>query len=213
MKVLIFRHGIAEPRIDGLDDPNRQLTRQGYGRTQLAVIGLTRLMRPVDLILTSPYTRAEQTAKVLGLAMRRTPETLDALAADRPARDTIDAILHRVDTSIALVGHNPQLEEIVTLLCGRDPRRKLTPISKAGAVLLRVKRYPEKPATLQWAMSPRVLRMLARRLPRQRPPFPMSKTDIEPLPPEPAPTPQPTPPAPASPPHDPPADHTPPAPQ
>ncbi|XAL98553.1 phosphohistidine phosphatase SixA [Phycisphaeraceae bacterium D3-23] len=192
MKVLIFRHGIAEPRVDGLDDPARQLTRRGYGRTQLAAIGLTRLMRPVDLILTSPYTRAEQTAAVLGLAMRRTPETLDALAADRPARDVIDALFQREDTSVALVGHNPQLEETVSLLCGRDPACKLTSISKAGAVLLRAKRYPEKPAKLLWAMSPRTLRMLARRLPKQRPPVPMSKTDIEPETTEPA-TPEPMP--------------------
>ncbi|MEM9415382.1 MAG: phosphohistidine phosphatase SixA [Planctomycetota bacterium] len=186
MKILLFRHGIAEPRIDGLDDPHRQLTRRGYSRTQLAAIGLTRLMRPVDLILTSPYTRAQQTAAVLGLAMRRTPEILDALTPGRDPNEVIDHVLEREDTSVALVGHNPQLEQIVSLLCGRDPVRKLTPIRKAGGVLLRAKRFPEKPATLRWAISPRTLRMLARRLPRQRPPVPMSRTVFETEPIDPA---------------------------
>lgn len=220
MKVLIFRHGIAEDSAPDLPDPARQLTRQGYNRTRLAAIGLTRLMRPVDVILTSPYIRAEQTATILGQAMRRTPQTLHELAGDRSPQDAIDAIFQREDTSVAIVGHNPQLEQIVTLLCtphrpprkkhaplshfhpdkhedpdttsasprlpGPDPDdepiklRKLTPISKAGAVLLRAKNYPDKPATLSWAMSPRTLRMLAVRLPRQRPPFPMSDTGIRP---------------------------------
>jgi phosphohistidine phosphatase len=213
MKILIFRHGIAEPGKPELPDPDRQLTRQGYNRTRLAAIGLTRLMRPVDAILTSPYARAEQTAIILGQAMRRTPETLPQLAADQPPQSVIDAVLAREDTSVALVGHNPQLEEIVALLCRgnaavvpTDPKppaapstpanspladpgsgdpadppvkiRRLTPISKAGAVLLRAKSYPEKPATLRWAVTPRTLRMLARRLPRQRPPFPACDTGI-----------------------------------
>lgn len=222
MKILIFRHGIAEPSKPELPDPDRQLTLQGYNRTRLAAIGLTRLMRPVDAILTSPYARAQQTAIILGQAMRRQPETLPELASDQPAQAVIDAILRREDTSIALVGHNPQLEQIVALLCrGKAAQaqpqahtppasasaldasaspidapiptpkiRRLIPINKAGAVLLRAKSYPEKPATLRWAATPRTLRMLARRLPRQRPPYPASDTGIrvedEPAPNDPA---------------------------
>lgn len=206
MKILIFRHGIAEPSKPELPDPDRQLTLQGYNRTRLAAIGLTRLMRPVDAILTSPYARAQQTAIILGQAMRRQPETLPELAGDQPPQAVIDAILRREDTSIALVGHNPQLEQIVALLCrGKAAQahtppasagaldanessvdsptpapniRRLIPINKAGAVLLRAKSYPEKPATLRWAATPRTLRMLARRLPRQRPPYPASDTGI-----------------------------------
>lgn len=182
MKVLIFRHGIAEPRRVGLPEADRQLTRQGYNRTRLAAIGLTRLMRPVDAILASPYIRAQQTAAILGLAMRRRVETLDTLAADQPPRGVIPSIFQREDTSIALVGHNPQLEDLVTLLCMNTTEHRLIPIRKAGAVLLRAKHYPERSATLRWAMSPRTLRMLARRLPRQRPSVPMSKTRIKPQP-------------------------------
>jgi phosphohistidine phosphatase SixA len=64
---------------------------------------------------------------------------------------------------VAVVGHEPHLGTLVTwLLTGVDEAR--VPLKKGGACLLAFASLPRKGgATLQWALTPALLRDVARR--------------------------------------------------
>ncbi|UPT72767.1 MAG: histidine phosphatase family protein [Elusimicrobiota bacterium] len=67
MEIIIFRHGPAGEREDwaktGRPDSERPLTADGRKRTKEAARGLAALAGRVDLVATSPWTRAKETAE------------------------------------------------------------------------------------------------------------------------------------------------------
>src|SRR5260370_27632219 len=69
MKLLIIRHAIAEDREDfartGKDDSLRPITDEGKKKMKQGARGLRTLVPEIDLLATSPLTRAAQTAAVL----------------------------------------------------------------------------------------------------------------------------------------------------
>ena len=68
MNILVIRHAIAADRErhaeqhDGEDDGLRPLTARGRKRMREGARGLRRLVPKIDLLATSPLTRAAQTA-------------------------------------------------------------------------------------------------------------------------------------------------------
>jgi phosphohistidine phosphatase SixA len=69
MQLLLIRHAIAEEREDfartGKDDRLRPLTDEGRKKMRQAAKGLRGVVPEIDLLATSPLTRAAQTAAVL----------------------------------------------------------------------------------------------------------------------------------------------------
>src|SRR5689334_9975717 len=66
MDLFILRHGIAvEPGTAGYDDASRPLTSEGKEKLKLITAGMMKLELSFDLILSSPYTRARQTAEIV----------------------------------------------------------------------------------------------------------------------------------------------------
>ena len=62
-ELYLIRHGLAEERGEAWpDDTKRPLTDEGMSRMRKAARGLARLGVSFDAILTSPLTRARQTA-------------------------------------------------------------------------------------------------------------------------------------------------------
>ncbi|MGB7437560.1 MAG: histidine phosphatase family protein, partial [Candidatus Acidiferrum sp.] len=66
MQLYIVRHGVAIDREDPKcpADPDRFLTDEGIEKTRLAAEGVAEIAAVPDLILTSPYVRAVQTAEL-----------------------------------------------------------------------------------------------------------------------------------------------------
>ena len=85
MRLLVFRHGIAEERSADGTDAARALTAQGVERTRAAARGLAAFADPPDVILSSPRTRALQTAREAAVAFGREVEVLVALSDGPPA--------------------------------------------------------------------------------------------------------------------------------
>ena len=78
-QLYLVRHAIAAERGDKWpDDTKRPLTHKGAARMRQAVEGLRALGVEIDLVLTSPLVRAEQTADILVQVSRR-----EARARDR----------------------------------------------------------------------------------------------------------------------------------
>ena len=67
MRLYILRHAIAEDRDENLypDDSLRRLTKKGEKKMVKIAEHLKGMGLQIDLILTSPYMRAHETAKIV----------------------------------------------------------------------------------------------------------------------------------------------------
>ena len=107
----LVRHAVAEERgADWPDDSQRPLTAEGSKRWRREAHGLVALGARPDLILTSPFTRARQTADLLAAAFPKKPKVVElpALQPGMKPRDVLRALQPegRI-ASLALVGHEP----------------------------------------------------------------------------------------------------------
>jgi phosphohistidine phosphatase len=166
MKLSLLRHGIATERgSPGYeDDSQRPLTAKGQRRMWRAAEGMLALGLTYDLILSSPYLRARQTADIVAQVLKIPDGThLSAtLAPDGNPKQLIEE-LHtdgRAQT-IMLVGHEPYLSRLIaTLLTGGS---NLTVIMRKGGLCtldLETLRFG-RCARLAWLLTPRQLRRLA----------------------------------------------------
>ena len=146
------------------DDAVRPLTEEGIDRFRAAARGLRRLVPAVDSVLSSGFARAWQTAELLhDDAGWPEPEECPALEAGRPASAALDILQGSNAHSIALVGHEPYLSSLASLLCtGSEDGLQLE--LKKGAVASLAFAGPVEPAqaSLRWSVSPKILRKLDR---------------------------------------------------
>src|SRR5947209_4974494 len=116
MILLLVRHAHAGDRDPAQwpDDRMRPLTDKGR-KTQAKVAKALRNFGLIpELIVTSPWTRAAQTAEILQreLGVATPPTASDALAME-PDPGRLDADIGAVgaDAVVAAVGHSPWIEE------------------------------------------------------------------------------------------------------
>lgn len=167
MQLLIIRHAIAEDRelfaASGQDDSERPLTKDGRKRMRAAAAGLAEVAPAVDLLATSPFVRATQTADIVAAAFRRPPtHPVDALTPERPASDFVKW-LHAVEDAmvVAVVGHEPHLGRLVSWLTTAR-KQPFMELRKGGACLLDLGGAPAPgTARIVWALTPKQLRRLA----------------------------------------------------
>ena len=166
MHLLIIRHAVAEDReafaASGQDDSLRPLTKDGRKKMRTAAHGLTRTVPGVDVLATSPFVRAVETADIVAAAFRR-PEiqTVDALTPERTPADFVDW-MHTTDGPevIAAVGHEPHLGRLVSWLVTAR-KQPWIELKKGGAVLLDLGSAPAPgTARLLWALTPKQLRQM-----------------------------------------------------
>jgi phosphohistidine phosphatase len=128
-----------------------------------AVAALRRIVGEISILGSSPLVRAKQTAKIVsqvydGLAVT----TVDALKPGKPLKSVLSWIQgHPADTTVALVGHEPQLGLLASwLLCG-EQRRSFVPLKKGGVCCLSFDQSVQSgKAALDWMLKPSQLRDL-----------------------------------------------------
>lgn len=165
MRLLLIRHAIAEEREDfartGKDDRLRPLTDEGRKKMKQAARGLRTLVPDIDLLATSPLTRAAQTGAILDSVYGglKVAEIKELSPETTPAAFLRWLRKHRKKEVVAAVGHEPGLGQILGwLLTGTE--RRLHAFRKGGACLLELPEG-ERTATLLWALTPAQLRALA----------------------------------------------------
>jgi len=165
MDVYVVRHAIAFER-DATrwpDDGERPLTPEGDARFRKAARGLRRLVPTVDAVLSSPFARAWRTAELLEEeAGWPSPVPSEELAADRSATEAMDAIRTRAADAVAVVGHEPGLSELASLLLAGTTRVSFD-LKKGGVIALG---FPDGirrgSGYVRWAVTPKILRSLSR---------------------------------------------------
>jgi phosphohistidine phosphatase len=168
MQLLVIRHAIAEPRVeDGGDQPDdrlRELTPKGRRRMKRGARGLEAVQSGIDILATSPLARATQTASIVADAYGVEITTIPELSPGAGS-DAVEGWLRSVelDGTVAIVGHEPDLSELVThLLTGRS--HSFLSLGKGGACLLEIPAgVSPGPGRLLWLLSPGQLRRLGRK--------------------------------------------------
>ncbi|AFZ52282.1 phosphohistidine phosphatase SixA [Cyanobacterium aponinum UTEX 3222] len=141
MKIYLIRHGIAESRAMEKNDSQRILTRKGITKTQKVAQKLTNLDIEFDVIITSPYTRAKETAIILQQAKRSL--NIVEHSALIPQGNILEwfnwlqTSPYKSAGNIALIGHEPDLSEWAQLLIWGKTEDKLI-LKKAGIIGLEV---------------------------------------------------------------------------
>lgn len=163
MILYLVRHGIAVDPNDPKSpaEPERPLTAKGVQKTRAAALGLQELGVKPDVLITSPYVRAAQTAEIFAEAMGISPQKIrmnDALKpSGNPAEITKEIIRLRAK-EVMCFGHAPQLDSMISHLIGVP--RAFTALKKAGVACLDHSAAHSK-WELLWIVTPKMLRQLA----------------------------------------------------
>ncbi|WP_353929943.1 phosphohistidine phosphatase SixA [Okeanomitos corallinicola TIOX110] len=138
MQLYLIRHGIAEEHQPELKDEERQLTKEGRQKTEKVAQRLVKLGLKFDLILSSPFVRAHQTADILiaaGLSSQL--EISDHLTFAGDIHNWLEDWFHPrnfpQNTQLALVGHEPCLSSWAEILLWGEAKEQLI-LKKAGMI-------------------------------------------------------------------------------
>lgn len=163
-KLYIARHGIAvEHGTPGYADNDRPLTAKGKRRAREIGEGLARFGVELDRIVTSPLPRARRTAELIAeaLGVEDRLEHAQVLAVGSSARAIAEWLDQRSESALMIVGHNPILDELLSLLLLGDEEALPFSFKKGGVALLNRQTIHTDRFELAWVASPRLLRGLA----------------------------------------------------
>ncbi len=161
-RLFLLRHGLAVPHgAEGFEDDDRPLTQKGERRARQVARGLKRLGLKLDKIVTSPLPRASRTAEIVAdvLDAAYVLEEADTLRPTASAESIRDWLAPRSEPRVMLVGHNPNLSELLTLLVAGRSRPILCDLRKAGLAALRDD--PNGRWLIDWIARPRLIRRLS----------------------------------------------------
>ena len=121
MEIYLLRHGIAEDQSPTQQDAHRALTNEGAARLREVLITVYKAGNSPQLILTSPYVRARQTAEIAREILRVESDIMESqaltpMAQPREAWDEIRAL--RSEQSILLASHEPLTGQLLGFLLG-----------------------------------------------------------------------------------------------
>jgi len=134
MQVYIMRHGQAEGFVK--NDAQRALTSQGIKEVSAMARWFRQNKHDVDLVLVSPYVRAQQTAATFcqSADISLKPETVTFITPSGSATDVHDyldgVVAAEKYSSVLIVSHMP----LVSYLVGELTCEGHTPIFQTGAI-------------------------------------------------------------------------------
>jgi len=159
MKLYLVRHAIAEDIGDHEDDSLRPLTEKGREKMRRIALALEELGVQPDLIVSSPYVRASQTAVILAKELKYKEELLysDFLVPMGEPNDMIGEINEKFSVDeLMLVGHEPNLSSLASVLLAGSPDLSIN-LKKGGVCCLSVDDlHYDRKATLEWLVTPKI---------------------------------------------------------
>lgn len=162
MNLYIIRHAIAvdEGTSDYESDSERPLTDKGRKKMRQIAKSLRNLGVEFDLILSSPYIRAQETAEILAdvFKMKKKIVFSDNLIPMGNPELLITEVNEKYSVdSMAVVGHEPHLSGLVGLLVAENAKIDVT-LKKGGVCYLSADDlHHEHRATLEWLLTPGIL--------------------------------------------------------
>jgi phosphohistidine phosphatase len=165
MNLILVRHATAEDREDFLqknkEDSLRPLTPKGRKRMEMMTDQICKWVPSVDLIVTSPYTRAVQTSEIL---RKKYPKVRMSVASELVPHSPPQAFIRWLKMqpaavkTIVAVGHEPQLSTFMTYLLS-SKNQSFIEFKKSGAAALEILSWEEiesSQAQLLWLVQPKM---------------------------------------------------------
>jgi phosphohistidine phosphatase len=162
MQLYIVRHGIAIDREDPKcpPDPERYLTQEGMEKTRQVAKGVAEIGVAPDLLLTSPYMRAVQTAEIfageLDYSKNKISKSDLLLPGAEPLQLFRELAKDKDLSAVFVFGHAPHLDDIIATSLGS--RHHISSLKKAGVALVELKRLVPPAGELIWLATPKLLR-------------------------------------------------------
>jgi len=178
MVIYFLRHANAGQKhfSNPANDEKRSIDKVGEEQSHdvgraLAFIGAT-----ANVIISSPLTRAVQTAEIVAQEIGYEERlVLDDALRPEATFDQFKALInrHKDKAAIMVVGHDPSMTEFVNrVLSGGGP---LAAVEMKKGGMAKVEKELRRPAVLRWLMTPKVVQRVQRSSARRSRP----KTDLK----------------------------------
>jgi phosphohistidine phosphatase len=124
MQLYIVRHGIAIDREDPQcpPDPERFLTDEGMEKSKQVAKGVAEIGAVPDLMLSSPYLRAVQTAEIFASALEQNKQKIRKTDLLLPGADPMqlfrELAREKQASAVFLFGHAPHLDDLIATAIG-----------------------------------------------------------------------------------------------
>jgi len=156
MILYVMRHAEAVDECETLTDEWRYLTEKGRSVTEKMSATIAGIGPKTRLTVTSPLTRAVQTAEIMARkACRKNIVVSSGLLLPGSDIGELVSYLKRCEEAkrVMVVGHQPQLGMLIATLFGRE---ELTiELKKGGCVALELDpETADKPAEFLWSAEP-----------------------------------------------------------
>lgn len=159
MRLLLIRHADAGDRDPALwpDDTQRPITEKGRRRHRRVAKRLKRRGLVPTILLASPWMRAWQTAQIIAEYAGGPGAVATTALAEPPRLEAVSAAVGRPspDAVVALVGHEPWLGELASILLTGDAHRVAMDFPKSGILGLESDGLEEGRAVLQFLWRPK----------------------------------------------------------
>ena len=167
MRIYLIRHSNAvEPGTPGYEDDSlRPLTEKGRDKMKKIASALKSLDLKPDLIVSSPYIRARQTAEILAKVLKYKQELAfsDALVPMGSAENIIGEINEKYSVDeLVLVGHEPCFSTLISTLSAGNPDLNINIKNGGVCCLSSDDLHTERKAVLEWLLTPKILTELHR---------------------------------------------------
>src|ERR1035438_682928 len=166
MNLYLLRHGIAaEPEAAGFKpDSERPLPARGKDRLRTAAKAMAELGLSFNLILSSPFLRAKQTAEIIAKNFKLRKKLAfseDLTPAGNPRLLIQQLNQFRPDPdNVLLVGHEPYLGQLIALLSAGNTSLEID-FKKGGLCKLEAEfLLYGRCAKLVWLLTPRQMELM-----------------------------------------------------
>jgi phosphohistidine phosphatase len=162
MKIYLIRHSNAvDPGTPGYeDDSTRPLTEKGRDKMDRIASALQVLGLKPDLIVSSPYVRARETAEIVAKVLKYKKDLAfcEELVPMGDADEVIGEINEKYNVDeLVLVGHEPSMSTLIGTLTAGTPDLALT-MKKGGVCCLSADDLrTSRTAILEWLLTPKLL--------------------------------------------------------
>ena len=167
MELYFLRHAMAaEPgSIAVSHDSERPLTLEGVEKMEASVEGMRRMGVSLDHLISSPYLRASETARIVadGLGFSGQVRFTDVLTPQATFKDFFKLLREfKPDNKVLFVGHLPSIGEFVSnLISGKN--RVAMDYKKGGLCRVDMPEMIEHGVLgeLKWFLTPKQLRFFS----------------------------------------------------
>lgn len=154
MHLYLMRHGEAGSPIMGTDDSLRPLTDEGTARLRTEATTLRAWKVKIDVILSSPFTRARQTADIIAEAYGLPVKDDKRLAAGEFDLAALgDLLVEYADERLLVTGHEPDFSTVLSDLVGGGRFE----FAKGGLARVEINNPHLAVGTLQWFITPALM--------------------------------------------------------